>query len=84
LGHSEYMNVIDLANIVCNRLNLNEVEYKYSGGKRGWIGDTPFVHLDISKISSLGWKPQHPKNNSKNSFFIPAKNCIFAPLRGKI
>ncbi len=64
LGHFEYMNVIDLANIVCNRLNLNEVQYVYSGGKRGWIGDTPFVHLDIAKISSVGWKPQHRINEA--------------------
>lgn len=57
LGNKEYMNVVDLADIVCRELELTDVEYTFSGTKRGWIGDTPFVHLDISKISSLGWKP---------------------------
>ena len=30
---------------------------KYKGGKRGWIGDSPLVHLDISKAKSYGWNP---------------------------
>jgi UDP-glucose 4-epimerase len=37
---------------------LKDVKYNFAGGKRGWKGDTPFVHLDISKISSLGWNPK--------------------------
>jgi UDP-glucose 4-epimerase len=30
----------------------------YSGGDRGWIGDNPFIFLDITKIRMLGWKPR--------------------------
>jgi UDP-glucose 4-epimerase len=30
----------------------------YSGGKRGWVGDNPYIHLDVSKIHSLGWSPK--------------------------
>jgi UDP-glucose 4-epimerase len=26
---------------------------------RGWIGDNPLIHLDVKKISNLGWKPSH-------------------------
>lgn len=59
LGNKEWINVVDLANIVCRTLNLKDVQYDYSGGKRGWVGDTPFVHLDISKISALGWNPAY-------------------------
>lgn len=51
------MNVVDLADIVCKKMEISDVHYTFSGTKRGWIGDTPFVHLDISKISSLGWIP---------------------------
>ena len=57
LGNREWINVTDLADIVCNAMGLKDVNYVYSGGKRGWLGDTPFVHLDISKISALGWEP---------------------------
>ena len=57
LGNREYLTVTQLASILTHRLGLNDVELYYSGGERGWIGDSPFVHLDISKISALGWTP---------------------------
>ena len=31
---------------------------EYSGGRQGWIGDNPFIHLDVTRIQSLGWKPK--------------------------
>ncbi|MEZ5001787.1 MAG: NAD-dependent epimerase/dehydratase family protein [Chitinophagales bacterium] len=58
LGHHEYMNVVDLADILCAELGLQNVNYTFAGGSRGWLGDSPFVHLDVSKIKSLGWMPQ--------------------------
>lgn len=58
LGNKEWINVKDLADMLCEALDLKNVNYNYSGGKRGWLGDTPFVHLDISRISSLGWEPR--------------------------
>jgi len=30
----------------------------YTGGERGWIGDSPFIFLDCHKIRALGWKPK--------------------------
>jgi UDP-glucose 4-epimerase len=38
-------------------LNLSP-KLKYNGGKRGWVGDNPFIFLDVKKIKSLGWKPK--------------------------
>lgn len=59
LGNTSWINVNDLADLVCENAGYDKVEYTYSGGKRGWKGDTPFVHLDISKITALGWKPEY-------------------------
>ena len=58
LGNREWINVTDLADIMIETMNLNNVNYHFTGGKRGWKGDTPFVHLDIAKISALGWEPR--------------------------
>lgn len=58
LGHDEWMNVTVLADIVCEEMGLKDVSYHYTGGKRGWIGDSPFVHLDTSRLKALGWKPE--------------------------
>ena len=57
LGNKEWINVTDLADIACSNAGYNNVKYTFEGGIRGWKGDSPFVLLDISKISSLGWKP---------------------------
>ena len=58
LGHSDYLNVVDLADIVVQEMGLEKVDYRFTGGVRGWLGDSPFVHLDISKIRSAGFEPQ--------------------------
>jgi UDP-glucose 4-epimerase len=59
LGNLEWISVVDLADLVCKTLELADVKYTFAGGVRGWTGDTPFVHLDINKISSLGWAPRY-------------------------
>lgn len=58
LGHDESMNVLDLADIVVAELGLKNVRYQMTGGERGWVGDSPFVHLDTSKLKALAWRPQ--------------------------
>jgi len=60
LGHTNYMNVKDMANIVITEMKLENVSFKFTGGERGWIGDAPFVQLDVKKIKSLGWVPSIP------------------------
>jgi UDP-glucose 4-epimerase len=58
LGHVEVMNVKDLANLVCEEMGLGNVAYRFTGGPRGWLGDSPLVLLDISKIQETGFQPQ--------------------------
>ena len=64
LGNREWINVTDLADLVCATAGFKNVRYTFEGGIRGWKGDTPFVHLDISKISSLGWNPKYSVENT--------------------
>ena len=49
LGHNEKMNVLDLANIVCEEMDLKNVRYEFAGGKRGWIGDSPWFTRYIKR-----------------------------------
>lgn len=57
LGTDDYCQVNDSVKWISNILSLSP-NLKYSGGKRGWIGDNPFIYLDTKKIRLLGWKPK--------------------------
>lgn len=57
LGTDEYCEVNDSIGWICAHLKLHP-RLTYTGGKRGWIGDNPFIFLDTSKVRALGWKPK--------------------------
>jgi UDP-glucose 4-epimerase len=45
-----------IAETVIAEMGLKDVELKFTGGRRGWIGDVPRVRLDQSKMEKIGWK----------------------------
>ncbi len=57
LGTDEHCTVNESLSWICEHLGL-EPRRKYSGGERGWIGDSPRIFLDCRKIRSLGWQPR--------------------------
>jgi UDP-glucose 4-epimerase len=57
LGTDEFCEVNDSIGWICEELGLHP-EIRYAGGERGWIGDSPFILLDCSRIRALEWKPR--------------------------
>ncbi|KPV53525.1 nucleoside-diphosphate sugar epimerase [Kouleothrix aurantiaca] len=57
LGTNQYCAVDDSLGWICEYLGVTP-ERQYSGGERGWIGDSPFIFLDTSKVRALGWQPK--------------------------
>jgi len=57
LGTDEYCQVNDSIGWITAHLGLSP-KLTYSGGDRGWIGDSPFIFLDTAKVRSLGWTPR--------------------------
>ena len=57
LGTDNYCQVDDSIGWISEALGVKPV-LEYSGGDRGWIGDSPFIFLDTRKIRSLGWEPK--------------------------
>jgi UDP-glucose 4-epimerase len=56
LGTPEYVQVNNSIGFICQGLGL-QPSLEYTGGKRGWVGDNPFIFLDTAKIQATGWKP---------------------------
>jgi UDP-glucose 4-epimerase len=59
LGHDEYCTVDDSLGWICGALGLDP-RRTYMGGTRGWVGDSPFVLLDCTRMRELGWRPSVP------------------------
>jgi UDP-glucose 4-epimerase len=57
LGTDEYCQVNDSIAWITGHLGVHP-RRTYTGGERGWIGDSPFIFLDTKKIRALGWKPK--------------------------
>jgi len=57
LGTDEVCQVLDSVDWIVRRLRLSP-QLSFSGGRQGWIGDNPLIHVDTSRIRGLGWRPK--------------------------
>jgi len=56
--------VTRIAEMVVEEMGLHDVEFKYTGGKRGWKGDVPRFQLDAKKINAIGWKARYTSDEA--------------------
>ncbi len=76
IGNDDQLDVISIANIVCQQMELESAEIATTGGTsdgRGWIGDVKKMQLDISKLKNLDWQP---KLSSKQAVEKSTKELI--------
>jgi len=76
VGSEDQIDVLTIAKIVAEEMGLDNVEFRLTGGVdggRGWIGDVKNMLLDISKLKSLGWKPEF---NSAESVRLAVKEML--------
>ena len=57
LGLDEYCEVNDSIGWIAAHLGVSP-ELRYTGGRRGWVGDSPFIFLHCARIRNLGWTPR--------------------------
>lgn len=57
LGSPSYCDVFTSASWICSQMGVDP-RFIYKGGDRGWIGDNPFILLDVKKAEQHGWKTQ--------------------------
>jgi UDP-glucose 4-epimerase len=57
LGTDETIVVDESIATITEQLDLTP-RIEHTGGRRGWIGDSPLIHLDTTRIRGLGWAPR--------------------------
>jgi UDP-glucose 4-epimerase len=57
LGYPEYIKLTASVKWICEHLGVDP-RLDFQGGDRGWVGDNPFVFLDVSKMRQTGWEPK--------------------------
>jgi UDP-glucose 4-epimerase len=58
IGSNEQVEVNRIARIIVEELGISTVEFSYTGGKGGWVGDVTDMLLETSKIRRIGWEPR--------------------------
>lgn len=55
IGHTDWLEVNRSIAIICDEMKVTP-KLEYSGGERGWVGDSPKILLDTKRLRALGWK----------------------------
>jgi len=58
LGTDDYCQVNDSVRWITEHMGI-QPEFMYTGGQRGWVGDSPFIFLDCQKLRALEWVPKY-------------------------
>lgn len=45
-------------------IDRNSIDVQYGTSPRGWRGDVPYVKLDTSRMTKLGWRPKLSSNEA--------------------
>ncbi len=64
IGSEDTIDATGIAGIVVAEMGLKDVEFSYTGGRRGWKGDVPQMLLAVDKVKELGWSPSYTSRNS--------------------
>jgi UDP-glucose 4-epimerase len=64
IGSDDWIDVVTIADIVTEAMGLKNVQYRFTGGELGWVGDVPKMQLSIDRLKALGWKPQRGSRES--------------------
>ncbi len=56
LGHGYWVQVNDSIEIITRAMGVSP-RIEYTGGERGWVGDSPRILLDTTRLRGLGWAP---------------------------
>lgn len=56
VGDASASSVTRIAQIVVEKMGLQNVQFCYTGGRGGWKGDVPVFNYNLDKIHAAGWR----------------------------
>jgi UDP-glucose 4-epimerase len=76
IGSEDWVDVVTIADIIVRQMGLTHVDYRFTGGERGWVGDVPRMQLAVTKLKALGWRPD---TGSRESVEVAVKAMVGKP-----
>jgi UDP-glucose 4-epimerase len=73
LGCDDSITVRRIADMVVAAMGLSKVEYDFTGGEGGWLGDVPRFTLDVTAMKRLGWQARH---NSEQAIAVAIRASL--------
>ena len=64
IGVDTATSVRTIADIVCEELGYDDVEYNFTGGNIGWKGDVPKFRFNLDKIHGAGWSSKRTSDDA--------------------
>jgi len=64
LGVDSVTRVTSIAKIVADEMGLQNVRFKYTGGRQGWPGDAPIIHFNVERMKAMGWQAKHTSDEA--------------------
>jgi UDP-glucose 4-epimerase len=56
IGNGDRTSITQVGHLVCAVLGLQDVGFRYTGGKKGWKGDAFTNYIASNSLDRLGWK----------------------------
>ncbi len=81
VASQDFLTVREIADIVCDRMGLKNVQYDFTGGSRGWKADVPVYRLDTKKVRARDWAN---KRNSREAVTTAVDSMIADIRTGRI
>ncbi|WP_406659825.1 NAD-dependent epimerase/dehydratase family protein [Methanolobus sp. ZRKC3] len=64
VGSEDTINATEIGEVIVEEMGLENVEFTYTGGNRGWKGDVPRMLLEVEKLKRLGWNSGYSSERS--------------------
>ena len=64
LGSPSTTLVTEIADVIIEEMDLQDVKRRFTGGTRGWPGDQPRVYMNVDKMRRLGWSTRYTSSEA--------------------